>query len=307
MKPRLISMLLTGLALAVGLLVAVQISQNIRSSHQNENIDVATGEVRDLNKSIDPIIFKSVTELDGKLILSGTGPSDTELTIEGVSGSLGSFMTDNEGNWTSELLVQSNETLRFEIVSRNSDSVRIRSDETVFRIPHSIELGGASRHEPALIMIAAAGGPTRILQSPFRGMPTSGALGFGPIDYDESGGVIFSGVSELAGRIRFFANDVMIGETRSEADGRWFFIASETLPRGSYDIRAQLLINDAVNSEIVLPFKRLSAASGITYKDNPVYVEYSPFRWQILRNLYGGGYQYTAVYASDISGETNGE
>ena len=56
----------------------------------------------------------------------------------------------------------------------------------------------------------------------------------GSIDYDESGGVIFSGTSELQGRIRVFANNTAIGEQSVDASGRWFY-------RGSSIDRARMV------------------------------------------------------------------
>jgi len=300
-------MLLTGLVLAIGLLIAVRISQNVRAGNSGVGVELTERQIDNLNKSIDPVIFKSVSERDGRLILSGTGPAETDLTLESPHESLLTFSTGPDGNWKTEFELHTEDSLQLEIIFRDAEQVRVRSDETVYRIPHPFYTGDAARSEPALIMITAPGGPTRLFQSPFRGMPAAGGLGLGPIDYDESGGVIFSGVSETSGRIRLYANDIVIGETRSEPDGRWFFIASDTLPRGAYDVRAELIVEDAILAQISLPFKRLALGESDKTPNIPVYVEYTSHRWQILRYLYGGGYQYTAVYAPNVTEDTTSE
>lgn len=296
-------MLLTGLVLAVGLLVAVQISENIRGSKSNGINSTETQTKLDPNKTVDPVIFRAISEANGKFSITGTGPKNSVLALENSGVKIAEIRSDKDGVWRAEINVDPEQHLQLEAVLIDKQTVKIRSDEMVFRIPH--ETSDMAHAEPALIMITAPGGPSNIVQSPFRGLPHSGSLGLGPVDYDESGGVIFSGVSERAGRVRIYANDIVIGERKVEPNGRWYFIAAETLPRGAYDIRIELMESENVESQINLPFKRLSAQNNGEGEDENLMVEYDAYRWQVRRKLYGGGFQYTAIFAPEI--EANGD
>jgi len=62
------------------------------------------------------------------------------------------------------------------------------------------------------------------------------------IDYDYQGGVIITGTSSVPGRVRFSAQNAVIGETGIGVGGRWNFIAGRLLPRiRVINIRAELI------------------------------------------------------------------
>ena len=117
----------------------------------------------------------------------------------------------------------------------------------------------------------------------------------GPIDYDDAGGVIFSGTTSEAGRVRLYAGEAAIGETRVGAGGRWNFIAGRMLPMGEYDVRAELIRPDAERVQVTVPFERLPPVE--MDQANIPRVRFEPFRWQIRRALLGGGAQNTVIFA----------
>ncbi len=296
MKPRLLSMLLTGLALALGLLLAVQISQRIRSP--NESVLKSTPDLLeepDFNQTIDPVIFKTMSEQNGEIRLSGSSEPNVTVSVEDRGRRLAEVQAGDDGQWTTAFKVAPTRNMVIDLVAEVSDGARIRSDEKLFRIAApDTDLEDSVEAPQALLMITAPGGPTRLIQSPFRGLPTDRGLSLGPIDYDESGGVIFSGASELAGRVRIFANDVQVGDRGVAANGRWFFIATDTLTRGAYDIRIDLVVGDETIASVSVPFERMSPPQNSAEQ---LHVSYEPFAWQIRRKLLGGGFQYTAILA----------
>jgi len=142
------------------------------------------------------------------------------------------------------------------------------------------------------------GGPSRIVQSPFGGSPTSGPLTMGPIDYDDSGGVILSGTTEAEGRVRIYAGGEAFGETRVGAGGRWNFIAGNLLPRGEYPLSAELIDSQGVKARVSVPFALLPPSESDAQSTSSLpEVKYEPFRWQVRRTLIGGGHQTTAIFA----------
>lgn len=296
MKSRLISMLLTGFVLALGLLIAVQVTQSLRTTGEAPEQPVV--DVQDLNKTISPVIFTTISEQNNELRLSGSCEPDAIVTLQNQGENLRQVKADEDGLWSVVLKVKDDTVLVLDLIVYVENGVKVMSDETLFRIPQPqySDLADDEGSLSALLMIAAPGGPTRIVQSPFKGAPTMGALSVGPIDYDQSGSVIFSGSSEIPGQVQVFANNVLVGVTRVGPNGRWSFIAADTLPLGDYDITIELLSSEASSARIVLPFERLRNDSneGAVL---PLDIKYKPLSWQISRRLFGGGRQFTAVFA----------
>ncbi len=292
-------MLVTGLILALGLFVALQISQNYRPTENANNGENTASDVPDPNATVDPVIFQSVSEQAGRLRITGTSAPNVEIGVENDGTQLLSVNANGEGEWKAEFAVNRTDNLAIDLVVNVREGANIRSDEKLFRIaPPPKDESGDANEIPALLMITAPGGPTRVFQSPFRGLPTNGGLSLGPIDYDDSGGVIFSGVSETSGRVRIFANNVAVGEIRVAQNGRWFFIAADTLPLGSYDIRTDLFVDGEVVASVTVPFERKSSQANDALALD---VKFEPFMWQVRRKLLGGGYQYTAIFAPEES------
>ncbi|WP_026940806.1 hypothetical protein [Hellea balneolensis] len=305
MKSRLIWMVVTGLALALILLVAVQ-TTSFLSSVPIFSGDVEISEPAEKSEPVTdtgftPVIFRTVNEFgtgSSRLLrVNGTSEPNAVLILLNRNQRLRQIRADDAGNWALDVNVERDQTMVLELVMFVDGGLNVRGDETVFRVPvppkdaEEIDLD-----KPALIMVTAPGGPTRIVQTPFGGSPTDGPLTMGPIDYDDSGGVIFSGTTEEEGRVRIFAGPSAIGETRVGAGGRWNFIAGNMLPLGEYEIAAELIKSDGVKARVSVPFERLPPSRNTELSFVPD-IRYEPFRWQIRRQLLGGGAQYTAIFA----------
>ncbi len=307
MKSRLFWMIVTGLALALALLAAVQATGFLSKTAATNNpppasaSPPASSEV--LDTGITPVIFRTINEYGiapaRKLRLNGTSEPNSVLILLNRNERVRQIKADEDGIWSLDIDVTPRQSMVLEMVMFVEGGLNVRGDETVFRIPVPVSEGEDNDVvKPALIMVSAPGGPTRIVQTPFGGSPTDGPLSMGPIDYDDSGGVIFSGTTAEEGRVRIYAGGAAIGETRVGAGGRWNFIAGKMLPLGEYDIAAELIKTDGVRARVSVPFERLppSRKTDISPSDAPD-VRYEPFRWQVRRRLLGGGTQYTAIFA----------
>ena len=177
-----------------------------------------------------------------------------------------------------------------------TSATSIRGVETIFRIHRPTD---SDPNASALIMISAPGAATRLIQSPFGGIPASGPLAIGAIDYDDAGGVIFSGLSEVQGSVRLSAANAVIGDTRVGPDGRWAYIASSVMPLGEYRVQAELIDGPGAGASISVPFERLPPLPATESDDGALSVSFEPFRWQIRRSLIGGGLQSTAIFAPE--------
>lgn len=297
MKSRLLSVLLTGFALALGFLIAVQITQSMRSQDVTDVVSTAVTQ-EDLNKTVTPVLFKTISEQNGRLRLIGTAEANAVIVLQNHNENFRQIKTDQDGVWSTAIDVTENQALELSLLAFLDGNIEIRTEEVLYRVPAQPEPHDLtpSAYLP-LIMVTTPGGPTRIIQSPFGGQPSAGPLSMGPVDYDARGSVIFSGQSKSAGTVKIYANRILIGQRPVEENGRWFFIAAESLPRGSYNIVAELTTEEGAETSIIVPFSRLIQSGSNAPTADAWSAARDPKVWQISRQLLGGGLQYTAVFA----------
>ncbi|MEM7729256.1 MAG: hypothetical protein AAF311_08275 [Pseudomonadota bacterium] len=312
-RRRIAGMIGGGLALALLLYAGVSLTDGAPASGDERG--AASGEP--VAASLTPVTFTQISETrvaggaEGGSVLRLSGIAEPAATVALLDRgeTVRQVRATPQGVWTATLDVtgpgMAIEAVLYDVPSDiRSDTgfgaTSIRGVETVFRIRQP------GTPSPALIMVSAPGAPTRLVQSPFGGLPSAGALSIGAIDYDDTGGVIVSGRSAQAGRVRLYVSNAAIGETRVGADGVWTYIASSVMPLGEYEVRAELLSDAAVNPVVSVPFERLpplpEPGPGAATDDGALSVAFTPYRWQIRRSLVGGGQQSTVVFAPDMSG-----
>lgn len=307
MKFRLPAMLLTGFVLAIALLMATQFAQR-EAAKPSSAIESSEGVEKPI--AIRPASFAAVSEIQGSLRMSGRSEPNATVVFSQGGTRLGEARVSEDGSWVYALPINPRDTQAITLIMLLEDGTRVRSDETLFRIPQleedtnapssivdtAIEIPSAPYDVPTLILLTTPGGPSQVFKSPFGTMPMSGPLSLGPIDYDDSGGAVFRGRSETRGRIRLYANGVVIGDAPVQADGQWFYIIAETLPRGNYDVVVALMEGTEEVTRITVPFEKMSFVRSNT-PGGGLYVAFDDNRWQVRRDLLGGGAQYTALFA----------
>lgn len=257
-----------------------------------------------LNQSVNPAIFRVISERNNLLNIRGVAEPEVVVSILGNSERRRQVRVDKDGIWEAEIDVSNDAVLGVSLAMFLDDNQRVNGDELLLRImPPSKETEiseappfiGSSAQQP-LILLTAPGGPSRVILTPFGRLPNHLGLTLGPIEYDDLGGVIFSGFSSRVGRVRVFGDGELIGESRVSPNGRWFLIAGETLPATPYKLRVELQESDGTLSEISIDFQRLSP--NLDSEISP-YVVFDDDVWHVRRNLVGGGVQYTAIFSPD--------
>lgn len=308
-QTRILGMIIGGLILALILFAGVSFSGQWVSTSGGDS-----DPQRSIAASLTPVTFTCVSEIDGEdrpiLQLSGLAQPFSVVALLDRGERVLQVRTTAQGIWSARLDVtgpgMAVEAILFDVQTDGPDTdiaseqameamTSIRGVQTIFRIKRPNEDGA---EESALIMISTPGAPTRLVQSPFNGLPSNGPLAIGAIDYDDKGGVIFSGVSEVEGRIRLYVANAAIGETRVGPDGRWTYIASSVMPLGEYEIRAELMGGEG-NPVVSVPFERLPPLPQTGSDDGSLSVSFSSYRWQIRRSLVGGGTQSTVIFAPE--------
>ena len=309
-----IAILLTGFALIVGVLGVIQLTRG-GEAETPELIQEGSEQTSEAGEksAVRPIQFTDIAEVSGQLRLSGT--SEPEATISIISGGTVAqqSLADDAGNWSALLPVFGQDTTQMiDLVMSLPSGDNIRSDETLFRIPHpetdmdpsqdGIAAPSQPRTKPALILRTTPGAPSRLIQSPFGTMPTIGPLSLGPIDYDDSGGAVFRGTSERKGRVRLSVQGGgVISDQPVLEDGQWFFIVPETLPTGRYNVSIRLMTDGEEDVVLTVPFERLSPRRAKQVEGFAVSALYGEGSWQVRRQLLGGGAQYTVIFAKALN------
>ena len=289
-------------------LSSVKFFQNNSNSIDNK---VTNNEYK-VDTGITPINFSNVTISNNRIIsIKGTSEPDRLIVLLNNNKRINQIESNNEGIWEADVLLDNQNIMAIEVVMFYSGDISIRGDETLYSIPsvikNNINNQSVVSENPydhrdkelnILVMLTAPGGPSRIIQSPFNQTPSDGPLAMTVLDYDDSGGVIFSGTTNEAGLVKVYAGEILVGETRVEAGGRWNFIAGNLLPVGKYYISSELVKDEAVAARIDVPFVRMMPLTS-KEKTNLPRVVYDLESWQISRPLLGGGIQHTVIFASE--------
>ena len=289
-------------------LSSVKFFQNNSNSIDNK---VTNNEYK-VDTGITPINFSNVTIPNNRIIsIRGTSEPDRLIVLLNNNKRINQIESNNEGIWEADVLLDNQNIMAIEVVMFYSGDISIRGDETLYSIPSVIKnninnqsvvsensYDQRDKELNILVMLTAPGGPSRIIQSPFNQTPSDGPLAMTVLDYDDSGGVIFSGTTNEAGLVKVYAGEILVGETRVEAGGRWNFIAGNLLPVGKYYISSELVKDEAVAARIDVPFVRMMPLTS-KEKTNLPRVVYDLESWQISRPLLGGGIQHTVIFASE--------
>ena len=261
-----------------------------------------------------PARILSVGQLGNEFNLKGTGISGSGVTLLHNKEELGTGVVSAGGEWSVEFIskptpnAREPNALELSLLMVTPNGHQIYSDQSLILMypPTAPKEGEQSPEQKAMIFLTSPGQNTRVLQTSFDFLPGRDGFVLEAIDYDNSGGVIFSGLSVQMGSVKVYANENLVGESYVDRSGRWELIFGNIMPMGTYNISVELvpigqgIIDEKPKSSIVLtlPFARMSPL--FASEDSPeILVEYLDDRIQIGRALYGGGYQFTIVYSPD--------
>lgn len=298
-------MILTGAVLAFVIWLVVLYAQPKAQAPKNaKSKEVSSSAILE-NYALMPASILSANQSNETLHISGTGVAGSTLSVYVQQNSLINTKVDESANWNVALpFSKLDDVQNLEFLMTTPDGQQIRSDQSLIlvRHPHNADMNTvieaeSKNPENALIVLTAPGAPSRVLQTPYNGFPKKDGFSLESIDYDNSGGVIFSGTADPSGRVRIYANGKNVGESRVTPNGRWTLIFGNIMPLGEYIVQAEYLDNNTQSlAKLSLPFARMTPL--FENENSPkIVVDHLADRIQIGRALFGGGYQYTVVYA----------
>lgn len=303
-KSKPLLMLITGLVLALVLWGIVQVVQKgssragsgtAESSHDTPITETITSQYVNAPASI-----LSAVQSGLEFALTGTGVPGAGISLRNEAKELARTKVSGEGNWALAFTTDAaSGSLVLDLLMVTPDGHQIRSDQSLFIVKnlHKSEAADSAQiSRKALLLLTAPGAHSRVLQSPYAQLPQREGFALEAIDYDNSGGVIFSGSSKQSGKVRIYAGDNLVGESHVDNQGRWSLIFGNIMPLGAYKISAELVKADGGTVKLTLPFERMRPL--FEAENSPkILVEHLADRIQIGRALFGGGYQYSVIYA----------
>ncbi len=329
-KNKTLYMILTGLALAFLLWLILSVLQTPKSDANSSDVNISginpddIAETPNANSALPPSVLGqfdhspagilSVTQSGSQFSLMGTGVSGAGISLLTRTIELARTRVDANGNWQLNFSYDFNSgPSSLDILMMTPDGHQIRSDQSLLIIPDP--LGGLNQKEStfapdttpetddeiigsALLLLTAPGANSRVLQTPYGALPQENGFALEVIDYDNSGGVIFSGSANRPGKVRIFASDNLVGESHVDSVGRWSLIFGNIMPLGAYEISAELVIDDKPAVRLTLPFARMQPMFEAEASPK-ILVQHLDDRIQIGRLLFGGGYQYSVIYAPE--------
>jgi len=306
-KSKPLMMLIAGLALAVVLWTIVQLLQkniestgNSQTSAGQEKLLGASTSTKTLpNKQANaPASILSAGQNGNDIFLNGTGVPNSGISLLNEGKEITRAKIDIDGNWALSFSHGINsKPIAIDVLTVTPDGHQILSDQSLFVVNYQHAQDAQSTDvNRALLLLTAPGAHSRVLQTPYTGLPMKDGFALETIDYDNSGGVIFSGSSERAGRVLIYAGQNLVGESRVDNKGRWSLIFGNIMPLGEYVISAELVVAGENSVNLTLPFERMQPLFEVEGSSRIV-IEHLEDRIQIGRALFGGGYQYSVIYA----------
>lgn len=120
------------------------------------------------------------------------------------------------------------------------------------------------------------------------------------IDYDDSGIIILSGLSNPNSIINVYLDNALAGSVTAAPDGRWTIELNNALKSGKYMIRVdQVNLSAKVVERIELPFVKAPVIEATTEKAT-VIIQPGNSLWRIAAKVYGSGFRYTEIYEANI-------
>ena len=125
-------------------------------------------------------------------------------------------------------------------------------------------------------------------------------LALNTIDYDDSGIIILSGVSNPNSIINVYLDNTLAGSVTASPDGSWTIELKNTFESRQYIIRVdQVNLSAKVLERIELPFVKAPVIEA-TKERATVIIQPGNSLWRIAAKVYGSGFRYTEIYEANI-------
>ena len=322
-------------AVVIGVVVFFQLPSpdTLPTQAQPPVVEPKTGEApppQTVEAEGDPALQPMTPEFDivrvddnGNVVIAGRGTPDCTIVVRDGDTVVGKAGVDRRGDWVlvpDGPLSPGNRQLI--LVAECADAEPVESDRVVV-------LAVPEQGKGVLAVAVARDGlaPAKVLQTPSGGSietssgdsveassgdsveTSSGdsvATDSGPpqvavsaVDYDDSGDVALAGTAQPGSTVQVYVDNKQIGSATADDDGRWTLKPVQKVDPGSYKLRVDQVAPDGkVVARAQIPFVRGEPLSGLP-PGRVVIIQPGDYLWQIARERYGAGVQYTLIYEAN--------
>jgi hypothetical protein len=229
----------------------------------------------------------------GTAVIAGRGAPGGTVKVFANGNEVASSKIDQRGEWAVYLETPLSEGAQELTLEMTTKSGEVRKSEQVVVIAVPEREG-----ELPLVVLGEPGQPSRVLQNPHESEGILLALDI--VDYDEEGSVVLSGRAVAGSILRAYADNALIGEVKTDMEGRWTIRPSDPLAPGVYSLRIDQVGQDGrVIARVEVPFERAEVSdilAAVAKGGGRIVVQPGNSLWRIARRIYGSGFEYTIIY-----------
>jgi nucleoid-associated protein YgaU len=265
---------------------------------------------------------------EGNVVMAGRSESGARIEILDGNTVIGTVDSDDRGEWVFVPEARLTPGARILILKdvTNSDNFQESDNAVVLVVPEPGQniagLEGKADGMPLAMVMPreeAKSEASRIFQAPKREkqenlekvepgkekVDTAAKIGqprltLKTIDYDDSGIIILSGLSNPNSIINVYIDNILAGSVNANPGGSWTIELKNKLKPGKYIIRVdQLNMSAKVLERIELPFVRAPVIE-VAIEKATVIIQPGNSLWRIAAKVYGSGFRYTEIYEANI-------
>ncbi len=245
----------------------------------------------------------------GTGVIAGTAAPGSTVELFSNDTLIASVIAEDSGDWVAFLSNPlSPGPAELNLIARQveSDQTQEADKVIVVSVPEREEDIFIERKESGVVAVLSpkdGKGPSKIMQRPVNGFREVGdSLSFSTIDYStgedgKTGMVIISGQALPRVTVRLYVDDVFIDAMKASDESHWeLTIPQDKFTQGMHVLRADQTVNEgSVQLRIEQPFN-MGQALDPSKAEGGVIVKPGNSLWQIARQLYGSGVQYTFIF-----------
>ena len=160
---------------------------------------------------------------------------------------------------------------------------------------------------PAALLQAPPASSGKLVASSGNAVPAMGAAPLPPgsvtvdvVDYGADGRVNIGGHAPPNSRIQVYLDNILIGHSLSNAEGRWGLTPDQPVRPGRYTLRADHVSGDgSVSARAEIPFQMADQIASSLPAGQNIVVQPGASLWRIARRTYGDGVRFSLIYEAN--------
>ena len=239
---------------------------------------------------------------DGVSVLAGKSPPNQIIKIYKDDVLIAEGLSDGQGNWVITLDDNiPNEVLNLKISTTNpGDQIEVFSDQIVTIMPNKIvDKAENLLSDENIVLLTQDDKASQILSNDPSFLQDETIVNIQSIDYNEEN-LVLGGNAEANKEVNAYIDNEYVGTAISDKLGKWTLNIDDNIVPGEYEIRADMVDDERfVIARTSTKFTRLFDDVDGNFGINTITIEPGDNLWNISRNKYGTGMQYTVIYLAN--------